>query len=190
MLTSINPLGERMRGSRWSRSAVAFSTGSIAGGTLLGVLLGSLGLVLIRSGPQWGAIAIVLALAGLADLGRIPVPGPARQVNETWIGRYRDWVYGLGFGFQLGVGFSTFVVTWGTWAIAGAMVLTSSPVLGGLIGAGFGIGRAVPIWTTAAVRQPADLMRHGRRMARLAAPARVATAVLLTFTAGVVAWPA
>ena len=30
---------------------------------------------------------------------------------NSWLGRYRSWVYGLGFGVQLGAGVTTVVVS-------------------------------------------------------------------------------
>jgi hypothetical protein len=50
------------------------------------------------------------ALVALAlDLSPRPVPGPRRQVDDRWRDQYRGWVYGLGYGVQLGVGVTTIV---------------------------------------------------------------------------------
>ncbi len=37
------------------------------------------------------------------------MPLTKRQVNEDWMAHYRGWVYGFGFGAQLGLGFITLV---------------------------------------------------------------------------------
>ena len=34
-----------------------------------------------------------------------------RQVNEDWLSNYRSWVYGGGFGWQIGFGVATYVMT-------------------------------------------------------------------------------
>ena len=34
-----------------------------------------------------------------------------RQVNEDWLTNYRPWVYGGGFGWQIGAGVTTYVMT-------------------------------------------------------------------------------
>lgn len=55
-------------------------------------------------------LAALAGLAGLAldlGLGALRLPGPARQVDEDWLARYRGWVYGAGFGTQLGLGVVT-----------------------------------------------------------------------------------
>src|SRR5438552_349493 len=121
MLGSITPLGERGRGRRWGLTVTAYSLGSVAGGATAGAVAGALGAALGAvgaSGPAlpWVAAATVLAgaaidaaAAALDPPGRLP--GPRRQVNEEWLGRYRGWVTGVGFGFQLGLGVATIVNT-------------------------------------------------------------------------------
>ena len=65
-------------------------------------------------GPESPNVWLVTGLAiaaGILDLSRLTPWTPRRQVNEDWIGRYRGWVYGAGFGAQLGLGFAVFVMT-------------------------------------------------------------------------------
>ena len=111
MLASINPLGERARRTRWGRTAVWYTLGSIAGGLAIGAASGGIGVVLrdLASPTQEvvGLVALVACVAGLvADLGvgGVRLPSWRRQVNEDWLAHYRGWVYGTGFGFQLGAG--------------------------------------------------------------------------------------
>ena len=178
MLTSINPLGERARQNRWIRTVLAFTIAAIATGGALGALLGWVG-ALLPGLPSIGAMAGVLIGAGLLDIARVPAPGPRRQVDETWIGAYRDWVYGAAYGAQLGAGFTTHIVTWGTWAVAATMLAVASPALAAGIGAGFGAGRAMSMWTTVRVERPEQLIAYGSRMAALSTPARTTTAFAL-----------
>jgi hypothetical protein len=124
-------------------------------------------------------VAAVMALAGVADLLRIAVPGPHRQVNEHWIGAYRGWVYGGAFGFQLGLGFSTYVVTWGTPGLVLASALLADPVAGVSLGLGFGLGRTLPLLAAAWIDRPSRLAGFHRAMARIGAPAHVAVAVAM-----------
>jgi hypothetical protein len=49
------------------------------------------------------------------------------------------------YGVLLGLGFTTFVLTFGVWALAGISLALGEPLLGAGIGLGFGIGRALPI---------------------------------------------
>ena len=57
------------------------------------------------------ALLAALGLAADLRLGGLRLPGPRRQVDERWLHRYRGWVYGVGFGFQLGFGLLTVVTT-------------------------------------------------------------------------------
>jgi hypothetical protein len=179
MLSSIHPLGERARGNRWSMTVSAFTVGAVGGGAVLGALAGTLGHVILRGpAPAW-LVGALLVAAGVADLARVPAPSSHRQVNERWIGTYRGWVYGLGFGAQLGFGFATFVVTWGTPALALALAFMARPVAGVVVGAVFGAARAIPVLAAGWIDRPARLAEFGERMSRWAGPARLGGAAVL-----------
>jgi hypothetical protein len=49
------------------------------------------------------------------------------------------------YGILLGLGFTTFVLSYGVWALAAICVVLGDPGLGLAIGVGFGIGRALPV---------------------------------------------
>ena len=34
-----------------------------------------------------------------------------RQVDDDWLSAYRPWVYGVGFGWQIGAGVTTYTMT-------------------------------------------------------------------------------
>jgi hypothetical protein len=55
------------------------------------------------------------------------------------------------YGVLLGIGFTTFVLSFGVWALAGVSLAVGDPTLGLLLGACFGIGRALPILALAPV---------------------------------------
>lgn len=180
MLSSIHPLGERARHNRWAVTAGAFTLGALATAALVGAALGSLGALLGLGRLEVAARLLVAGLpalaAGAADLARVPVPGPHRQVNETWIGAYRGWVYGGAFGAQLGLGVTTFVVTWTVYATFALGLLTAHPLGGAVVGAAFGLGRALPVLSAARVDRPSRLTSFNQRLLRLGPPVRVAAA--------------
>src|SRR4051812_4383872 len=138
MLASITPLGERGRRRRWGRTVTAFVIASTLGGAATGAIAGTLGWLLLRDVSWDGRIGFVAALlaAGLVLdlLGK--VPGPRRQVDESWLDRYRGWVYGAGFGFQLGAGVVTIVTNSAVWVALGGGVGAGAP--GGGPGRGAG----------------------------------------------------
>src|SRR5690349_16162079 len=116
MLSSITPLGERGRGSHWGVTVAFFIAASTAAGAGLGWLLGALGSVAVAGIPGDARIAILAgatAVGLLFDLGvgGMRLPTVRRQVNENWLGAFRGWVYGAGFGLQLGLGAATIVTT-------------------------------------------------------------------------------
>jgi hypothetical protein len=54
-------------------------------------------------------------------------------VNRTWLDRYRSWVYGAGFGWQLGVGVATFVMSATVYLMVVLAALTGRPLVAFLI---------------------------------------------------------
>lgn len=183
MLSSIHPLGERTRNNRWGVTTAAFIIGAVAGGAATGAVAGVIGRVM-SSAVTWsssqalaiiGVAAIAAAIGDLSLRGR-PLPLLHRQVNEEWIGRYRGWVYGMGFGFQLGLGVVTYITTFAVPVTVVAASLTADPALGALIGATFGLFRGLAILATRSIEEPASLGSFHARMALLAAPVRGASA--------------
>jgi len=162
MLSSITPLGQRGRGMSWIRTVVGFWVGSMLAAAAVFSTAGWLGgLVGLDRFHPWVAVAAVVAAAVL-DLAKVRPPGPRRQVDGDWLGRYRDWVIGFGFGAQLGLGFVTIVPSWGYWAVQVAAATAGLPAAI-LIGVGFGLGRSLLLVTARRVGSPtalADLMRR------------------------------
>ncbi|MGI8776168.1 MAG: sulfite exporter TauE/SafE family protein [Acidimicrobiales bacterium] len=173
MLASINPLGERARNRRWNRTVVAYLIGSILGGALIGALLGLVGGL---AGGSLGPVSIAAvvtatcAIGLLLDLGvgGLRLPTVHRQVDKDWLDRYRGWVYGLSFGFQLGLGVVTVVNTAAIYAMLIVALVSRSVVTGAAIGTTFGLVRGLVIFSVRHVRQPEQLRQVHRRMTSLA----------------------
>jgi hypothetical protein len=185
MLASIHPLGERARHSTWAVTVTAYVAGSALAGALLGAALGVAGDLGKEALPPWRLpggfpflplLAAVLACAAAAwsdarGPGRL-WPTLRRQVDDRWLTRYRGWVYGGGFGLQLGLGVVTIVTTatvHATWLLA---LLSGSALGGATVGLTFGVTRALPLVALAAVDHPEQLWRFHRRMQAGDAPVR------------------
>lgn len=191
MLSSIHPLGERGRHNNWVITVGAFAIASTAVGAMVGAGLGFFGSATLTGvSGQWllvGTALIAVVAAGL-DLARVDPPGPERQVNETWIGHYRGWVYGGSFGAELGLGLATFVVTWGVYATLAAEFLSASASSGAFIGGVFGLGRSLALISAVWVDRPSRLTTFHARMASLGLPVHrgsafgtAAVAVIVSF---------
>src|SRR4051812_19596044 len=133
MLGSINPLGERARGSRWGVTVGFFAVAAIAAGGAGGAALGWFGSVTLDGTEitaRLVAFAVIVLFGTALDLrvAGARLPTIRRQVNEDWLGRYRGWVVGAGFGAQLGVGVATIVTTSAVYApIAAAGLARPAP---------------------------------------------------------------
>lgn len=182
MLGSITPLGERGRGSRWWLTVSAYVVGSVLGGLATGAAFGVLGAVTVGALEVSTSVRLVVLglalLAGLAldlRIGGLKLPTIHRQVDEEWRTRYRGWVWGLGFGLQLGTGVVTIVTTSTVYVTWLAAALTGSVGGGAVVGLVFGLARALPVFSVAGVRRPDQLLRVDGVLTRLAGPARRAT---------------
>jgi|SRR5690348_10122228 sulfite exporter TauE/SafE len=176
MLGSITPLGERSRGRRWGATVTAFAIGAVGAGAALGAVLGAAGsLVPASRTVRLEALAVVLVVALLVDvLPGVRAPGPRRQVNEEWLGRYRGWVIGVGFGVQLGLGVTTIVSTAAVYATGAAAFLAGSVPAGAFVGGAFGAARAATLVASGRVREPLALAVLDRRLEAWERPARLA----------------
>lgn len=179
MLSSISPVGEAARRQRWTVTVTAYLVGSAMGGLVVGALAGGLGqLVLGRLGDQAALVALgALAAAGVAADVAGRVPSWRRQVDERWLGQYRGWVYGFGFGVQLGTGVVTIVPASIVYVALAAAALTGSVESGALIGLVFGAGRAVPLVSAATTRTAVALRARLAAVELARRPAALATRV-------------
>lgn len=190
MLASITPLGERSRGSSWWVTASWFAGGAILTGTLAGALLGVLGGLL--GAGSWRGVAVVAATAGALLWDLLPVlrvPTTRRQVNEDWLVRYRGWVYGVGFGAQLGVGVVTIVTSAAIYAAALTALLGAGAAGGAGVGAAFAAVRALSLLAARRARDRQSLAELHRRLAAAQRPAvALVHSLELAALAGAVAW--
>jgi hypothetical protein len=190
MLSSISPLGERARSSRWWVTTAAYLLGSLAGGLALGGIAAMVGSVLpddLRTSRWTLVVVALLLLAGLVlDLRAAPsVPSWRRQVDEQWLGRYRGWVYGAGFGAQLGFGVVTIVTSTTTYAAVLLAALTGHLGAGLAVGATFGLVRALPSLLMARVVDRDGLHRAFTSLERWTSPAALIAKVALGAAAAI-----
>ncbi|MFN2594304.1 MAG: hypothetical protein ABR579_05385 [Actinomycetota bacterium] len=172
MLASITPLGERSRNSRYAVTAIAFVVGSTLAGASVGALLGQLGHLLVGGVSGTTRVDLLVVLAATCAAAEIwHLPTIKRQVNEEWMHAFRGWVYGFGYGAQLGTGVVTVVTSGAVYATLAAEVLVGSVARGVVLGAIFGVIRGASLLVGAAIRTPRALvtldaaLRRGERPA-------------------------
>lgn len=187
MLASISPLGERARGQRFAVTATAYVIGSVAGGLLVGGLLGVIGQITLSGVPtavRAGILGLLAVGAVLVDRRERRIPSWHRQVNEDWLSEYRGWVYGLGFGFQLGLGVVTIITTASVYLMLAAALLSGSTVAGLVIGFAFGLARALPLFGGLRVSGTDQLAARVGRLDRWDGNFRAVTVLVEALAAG------
>ncbi len=81
-----------------------------------------------RPPPRSASPRCCALVAAAMDLGiGTEMPHHRRQVNEVWLDQYRSWVYGMGFGWQIGTGLSTYIMTAAVYLTVVLAALTGVP---------------------------------------------------------------
>ncbi len=197
MLSTITPMAERSRGRRWWLTAAWFVLGAVLGGATLG-LIAVLGAVVVDvtgtgdSAVPLAVAAVVTFVTASMDLGiGTAMPHHRRQVDEVWLDQYRSWVYGLGFGWQIGSGLTTYIMTAAVYATVVLAALTASVPVAMGIAVFFGLIRGLAIGLGARLTNPDRLRRFHHRFDELGPSVRAAVIsvqLVVATTAGAAVW--
>jgi hypothetical protein len=129
-------------------ACIAFIPGAVVGGVLTFGALAAAGELVHGAGGKV-AYAIAAAIAVLAAVlevrGTRIVPQIRRQLPEHWRRVMPMPLAGALYGVLLGMGFTTFVLSFGVWALAAISFAVGEPLIGLILGVCFGIGRAIPV---------------------------------------------
>jgi hypothetical protein len=148
VIDTIGPTGHTGGRRTTIAACLAFLPGAIGGGLLTFWSLAVLGELLHGAGGHASflvAAAIALLAAALEARGTRIVPQIRRQLPEHWRRVMPMPVAAALYGVLLGIGFTTFVLSFGVWALAGVSLALGDPALGLVVGGCFGVGRAIPI---------------------------------------------
>ena len=169
MLATVTPLAEHGRGHRYRSTASWFVVGGLVGGATLGLVMAALAAGVHAAAPSTlaratlaGTAALVAAAAD-AQLGGFRLPVHRRQVNERWLDQFRPWVYGAGFGWQIGAGLVTYIKTAAVYLMIVLAALTASPAVALAVGAVFGLGRGLAVLLGRIITSSAALAAFHRR---------------------------
>jgi len=167
VIDTIGPTGHTGGRRITATACAAFLPGAIGGALLTFGALALLGQALHGIGGRVAyAVAAAIAVgAAILEARGIPiVPQIRRQLPEHWRRVLPMPLAATLYGVLLGVGFTTFVLSFGVWALAGISLALGDPRLGLIVGACFGIGRAVPIVALAPLAGSSAGIRATRTM--------------------------
>lgn len=203
MLSTVTPMAESGRGRRWGVTATWFVLGAVLGGLTTGAVVAVVALGLEAAALSATTTVALAAVAALVAVGidlvpatsRLAIPHHRRQVNEDWLVQFRAWVYGSGFGWQIGTGLATYIMTAAVYLTFVLAALTASPPVALALAAWFGLARGLAILAGARSTSTDRLLVLHRRLDRWAEPVRRAViavevgvaAVAVTAAAGPVA---
>jgi hypothetical protein len=170
VLGTVTPLGERSRNGGFRRTALLYTASSTAAAAGLGALLAlvargvsrlpALHVPALAFAAAVGAAALAIDVSNRADR----LPHMRRQVSDAWLGKFRPTIYAIGFGGQLGVAFTTHLVSAAAYAGFVFAALTKAPAAGALVGASFGLTRGLLVYLGARATDPVELAQLHRRV--------------------------
>ena len=178
MLSQLTPVGEASRGYRYRTTACWFIAGAVVGGAMLGGVMAALAIAVSSLGATSAALlgiaAGVAVVGGAVDSGVLGFAPPffKRQVNEYWLGRYRAWVYGGGFGWQIGAGVTTYIMTAAVFLTVAFGASSAGPWAAFAVGVTFGLARGLAVLLTARLHTTSELFALHRRFDALGEPVR------------------
>jgi hypothetical protein len=148
MVETIGLAGDGGRRLTTVAACAAFVPGAIAGGIATFGALSALGDLIHGAAGRTGyliAAGAAIAAAVAEARGLRIAPQIRRQLPERW-----RWTMPLPvaaglYGILLGLGFTTFVLSFGVWALGGISLALGDAQVGLVIGAAFGLGRAMPV---------------------------------------------
>lgn len=157
MVDTLGPHGYAQRMRVTALACVTFALGALAGAVatfgglaLLGAALGAGGAATVAI-----AVALLLAAAGGDVAGRRIVPQVRRQVPESWRRVLPVPVAAGLYGVLLGLGFTTFVLSFAVYALAAACLALGDVQTGVVVGIAFASGRIAPVIVLAPLQRTA-----------------------------------
>ena len=147
MVDTLAPHGYARRLGTCVVACATFAGGALVGGAITFGGLALAGSALGAGGPAaLGVAAVVAIAAAVAEARGLRIaPQIRRQVPEAWRRVLPVALAAAGYGVLLGLGFTTFVLSFAVWALAGASIAIGDPALGLAMGVAFGAGRALPV---------------------------------------------
>ncbi len=147
MVDTLAPHGYAQRLRTTAVACVTFAAGAVIGGV---ATFGGLALLGARLGAGHGAAvaiagALLLAAAAGDAAGRRIVPQVRRQVPEGWRRTLPVPLAAGLYGVLLGLGFTTFVLSFAVYALAAACLVLGDGTVGLVVGLAFAAGRIGPV---------------------------------------------
>src|SRR3954451_20208537 len=152
MVETLAPQGYAGRLRTTAVACATFAAGALAGGALMFGGLALLGRELGANAP-YVAAAIALTAAALEARGARILPQVRRQVPEAWRRVLPVPLAASLYGVLLGLGFTTFILSFAVSPLAPACLALGAPAVGAAVGLAFAAGRIVPVVVLAPLQE-------------------------------------
>jgi len=135
----------------WTQSVVGYTFAGLVSATVVGATLGLLGRWLGQLLPREepflvvGVLSLVLVVRELGWIS-FPLPSRRRQTERTWANQFGFRAAAIMWGFDIGLGFSTWVQYGGFWMVVAVILAAGDSGYGAVLLGSYWLGRALPVW--------------------------------------------
>lgn len=92
-----------------------------------------------------GVSSLVLVVRELGWIS-FPLPSRRRQTERTWASQFGFRAAAIMWGFDIGLGFSTWVHYGGFWMVVAVIIAAGDSGYGAVLLGSYWLGRALPVW--------------------------------------------
>ncbi len=171
MIGQITPLVKVASRRTWIRAVVAHTLGSTIPGTLAGLGIGIVGILVSMN--SWSAIGgvvggiLVLCAVKEEHLIKIRLPSFQRPTPKWFASEFGSVWAAFAWGVDLGQGWTTRIELVGYYGIASWVLLIGGPLHGALVMGAFGLSRALPAVVAGTISDNGDAWHIYARRARV-----------------------
>jgi len=146
----LTPLWHGASRRTWLKAVISYTVAGVMSASLVGGFFGVVGQILPRSGSLLDPIVLgtfcLVLLFREAGILRIPLPEMRRQTRWKWFPKLPAHANSTMWGFDVGLGFVTWISFSGIWLVMLVAIGSGNPVYGALVFCLYWLGRAAPHW--------------------------------------------
>jgi cytochrome c biogenesis protein CcdA len=134
-------------------SVLSYSAAGVVSSTLIGLLLGWIGKLLLCRPPIdrrfyllfVGVFSLALAAREVGWI-EFSLLERKRQTEGSWVHQFGFVTASAMWGFHIGLGFATHVTFGGFWILVAVAVAGGDPIRGAMLMLFYWLGRIIPVW--------------------------------------------
>lgn len=147
LVGALTPLG-KVAPLKWFASALGYTFAGCIGSSIIGSFCGMIGSYIGRGPTSIYILALYALFLAAREKGwiRFKLPQIRRQTEKTWAHDYGFVTAAMMWGFQLGLGITTYLTHGGFLLLLAASLAFGQPAYGALLITAYWLGRTISVW--------------------------------------------